>query len=290
MTTLEALLLDGRGRLKRVGIPTAGLDARVLAGHLLGLEAAAVIARGQDVVEPALQDAFLALIDRRAAGEPVARIVGMREFHGHTLRLGPETLIPRPDTETLVDQAVDLVREGRIPGVLSDGTGLVFADAGTGSGAIAIAVAAALPGARGIATDLSAAAIAVAAANAQALGLHERIVFRVGSYLEPIDEPLAMVLSNPPYIATAELETLSIEVRRHDPVLALDGGAEGLDAYRALLPQAAARLADGGTLGVEIGWTQGPEVVALALENGFQAPYIGKDLAGRDRVVLARKG
>lgn len=290
MATLDALLLSARRRLAASGSETAGLDARVLAAHLLGLEPSSLIARGGDPMDEAFAAALAALVDRRAKGEPVGRILGYREFHGHRLALSEETLEPRPDTETLVDFAIERVRRGRVPGAGPDGTGLLFVDVGTGSGAIAVAVAAALPGARGIATDISAGALRTAARNAADLGLADRLAFRQGSYLDPVAERVQMVLSNPPYIATGELSGLMPGVRDHDPALALDGGADGLDAYRALFPAAARRLVEGGTIAVEMGWTQGESVTALALENGFRHPHILSDLAGLDRVVAAERG
>lgn len=290
MATLDALLLSARRRLAACGSETAGLDARVLAAHLLGLAPSSLIARGGDPVDEAFATALAGLVERRAGGEPVGRILGYREFHGHRLRLSPDTLEPRPDTETLVDFAIDRVKRGLVPGAGPDGTGLLFVDVGTGSGAIAIAVAAALPGACGIATDLSAGALERAAGNAAELGVADRLDFREGSYLDPVPERVQMVLSNPPYIATGDLPGLMPGVRDHDPRLALDGGADGLDAYRALFPAAARRMAAGGTIAVEMGWTQGESVTALALESGFRHPHVLCDLAGLDRVVAAEHG
>lgn len=286
--TVDALLASARWRLKAAGLADAAAEARALVGGLLGLDLTGLVAAGGTTVPADVVAAVAAAAERRAAREPVGRILGRRAFHGLDFGLSPETLEPRPDTEVLVDAAVALVRRGAVPDVTADGAGLLFADVGTGTGAIAVAVAALLPGARGIATDLSVGAAKTARRNVAAHGFADRISVRIGSWLDPVDEPLGLVLSNPPYIAAAEIDGLDPEVRLHDPRLALDGGADGLDAYRALLPAAAARLRPGGTVALEIGWTQGAAVAALTEGAGFSDVRVLPDLAGRDRVVLGR--
>ncbi|WP_342343808.1 peptide chain release factor N(5)-glutamine methyltransferase [Chthonobacter albigriseus] len=289
MATVEAVVRSARKLLAEAGVATAAVDARMLAGEVLALDAAGLIARGLDPVGTDAQDRIAALVARRIAGEPVGRILGRREFHGLTFVLGPDTLEPRPDTETLVDLAISRVRQGLVPGAEPDGVGLLFADIGTGSGAIAIALAAALPGAKGIATDVSTGALAVAHDNAERLGVGQRLEFREGSYLAPVDETLGLVVSNPPYIASAVIEELSTEVRAFDPRIALDGGADGLRAYCALIADIGRVLRPGGTFAVEIGFDQGNAVRSLFIEAGLVDVAVHADLSGLDRVVAGRQ-
>lgn len=287
--TVDALLRRTRDRLRDAGLPTAALDARLLVAHALGWSVVRLVADGATAPDPVALAAAEALTARRLAGEPVGRILGRREFHGLDLRLGPETLEPRPDTEVLVDAALADVQAGHVPGAGADGEGLLLVDVGTGTGAIALALLAALPKARAIAVDLSDGALAVAIENASRLGLGARFDARLGSYLDPVPESVALVLSNPPYIESGAIAGLDREVREHDPRLALDGGPDGLDAYRALAPAAYARLVPGGTIGLEIGSAQAGAVTGCLAGAGFVAIRTIPDLAGHDRVVMAMK-
>lgn len=292
-STVDGLLAEARRRLKAARVEEPGLHARILVGAALGLDAAGLIRSGEGPVRSADVATVLAWVERRAGGEPVGRILGVRSFRGLDFALGPDTLEPRNDTEALVDAAIGAVRAGGVPGltggrVAADGEGLLFADVGTGTGAIAIALAHALPASRGIATDLSAGALAVARGNAERHGVGARLGFRQGSWLEPVGERVGLVVSNPPYIPSGDIAELDREVREHDPVLALDGGADGLDAYRAIVPAAAGQLLPGGTLAVEIGWTQAEDVGGLFARAGFGEIRVLPDLAGRDRVVIGR--
>ncbi|WP_181704477.1 peptide chain release factor N(5)-glutamine methyltransferase [Chthonobacter rhizosphaerae] len=289
MPTVDALLADARRRLRDAGLPTAALDARVLVAHALGWSAVRLVADGGAPTDTETAARIDELVRRRVAGEPVGRILGAREFHGLTFELGPDTLEPRPDTEVLVDAALALVRSGGCPGAAPDGEGLLFVDVGTGTGAIAVALLVALPGARGIAVDLAPGALAVAGANAARHGVAGRLDLREGSFLDPVAEPVPLIVANPPYIASAEIAGLAPDVRDHDPRLALDGGPDGLDAYRALSAQGFAALTAGGTICLEIGSTQAASVSALLGAAGFEAIRILEDLEGRDRVVVARK-
>jgi release factor glutamine methyltransferase len=285
--TIDAALAGARKRLVAAGVETAGLDARVLAAAVFAMTPARLIAEGDRPADPVALAVFEAMVARRAAGEPVGRILGRREFHGLDLALSADTLEPRPDTETLVEVALSAIRSGSIVGVAPDGEGLLFADLGTGTGAIAIALAVALPAARGIATDIAPGALATAKANAVRHGVDDRISFRLGVWLEPLDGPCRLVVSNPPYIATGDLAGLDREVRDHDPVRALDGGQDGLDAYRTIAAGIVDRLEPGGLLAVEIGSRQAVQVVALMAGAGLDAAVVHHDLAGRDRVVVA---
>jgi release factor glutamine methyltransferase len=256
--------------------PTAALDARLLVAHALGIAADDVIFQDE---EPAGGVAMLRarnLAHRRAIGEPVARIVGEKEFYGLTLALSPETLVPRPDTETLVDAVLDIVDHGSPVAIL---------DLGTGSGAILLALLTQLPEAAGLGVDLSKGAVATAEANARRFGLSDRAVFAAGNWAAGIEQKFAVVVANPPYIATADIAGLPVEVRAHDPHLALDGGSDGLDAVRAILSDLDRVLAEGGAAFIEIGFGQALAVNDLAAAKGFTAIF-RRDLAGVERVVV----
>jgi release factor glutamine methyltransferase len=225
-------------------------------------------------------DRFEAWVARRAAGEPLARITGQRSFRGLTFHIGPDTLDPRADSEVVVDAALALLPEDRPARI---------ADLGTGSGCLLLAVLHERPRAAGIGLDLSAGAARMARQNAQYLGLADRAVFARGHWSAALAPgSLDLLIANPPYIRRAALGGLEAAVRDFDPVLALDGGADGLDAYRSILPDAARCLKPGGALVLEIGWDQAESVSALAAQAGFGALSVGKDLAGRPRAVTAR--
>lgn len=287
--TVASVLGQARERLRAAGVEGAALDARVIVAGLLGLDLTALVTAGDRPVAEPDRAAVQAAVARRIAGEPPGRILGRREFHGHLFELGPDTLEPRADTEALVDAALALVRAGGVPGAGPDGEGLRFADLGTGTGAIAVALAAALPRATSVAVDLSAGAAEVARRNAEAIGVSGRLTVVQGSWCEPLEGVFGLILSNPPYIASADLADLDREVREHDPALALDGGPDGLSAYRAILGAAPGRLLPGGTLAVEIGWKQGRDVMALFGASGLTNVRCLPDLAGRDRVVAAAR-
>jgi release factor glutamine methyltransferase len=251
------------------------LDAQLLLGHLLGQPRAWLIAHDGDTLPPDTATAYAALCDRRAAGEPLAYLVGEREFHGLTLRVSPAVLVPRPDTETLVDWALAL-----LAGELANRPSPEVVDLGTGSGAIALAVKHRHPTAQVSAVDLSDAALAVAAANAARLGL--AVDFHAGSWWQalPGSQRFDLVLSNPPYIAG---EDPHLSALRHEPTLALTPGGDGLDAIRAIVAGAPAHLRPGGWLLLEHGWDQAAAVATLLQTAGFQAVATHQDLADRPR-------
>jgi len=270
-------------RLQAAGIEEAGLDARLLVGAALELDLTGLVtqaARRLTAEEAARVEAYA---QRRISGEPVARILGTREFWGLPLRLSDATLVPRPDTETVVERALELFRERKIKQPR-------IADIGTGSGAILLALLHEIPDAYGVGTDLSLTALGTARGNAASLGLGNRSAFVACSYLAALSGPLDLIVSNPPYIPSAEIPKLSIEVREHDPPLALDGGNDGYDAYRALIPQAAERLAPGGALIVEAGQGQARNIETLMAAAALVVDRPPKaDLAGIPRAVSARK-
>ena len=253
----------------RIGGETPRLDAEVLLAHHLGCARSDLLLNPDRNFDP--QD-YEKLVERRSNGEPVAHITGSREFWSLTLKVSPDVLIPRPDTETLVEVALKLCAHppARI------------LDLGTGSGALLLAALSEWSTATGLGIDASPAALAVAQENAQSTGLAARASFRLGNWGEGLDERFDLILSNPPYIA--ETEDLSEEVRAHEPASALFAGADGLDDYRRILPQLPGQLNPGGLAVLEIGHTQGPALLAMAAAHGFNAS-LHRDLAGRDRCV-----
>ena len=264
---------------RSAGLDTPDLDARVLAGHALGLDHTALVAAAaRPLGEKAA--AVAAFESRRLAGEPVSRIIGAREFWGLPLAVTPAVLVPRPETETVVELALSLIADRT--------RRLRIADLGTGSGAILLALLHELPNAFGTGTDMSADALGVARRNAARLGLGDRAQFAVGDFATGLAGPFDLVVSNPPYIATGEIAALSREVRDHEPHLALDGGDDGLAAYRAIAADAP-RIVGGGHLVVEIGAGQRGDVEFLFTEKGLAIAAVGHDLSGIARAVAARR-
>jgi release factor glutamine methyltransferase len=256
-----------------------------LLGHALGLDLTGLISAAQRRITPAESTRLEAFANRRLAGEPVARIIGEKEFWGLPLQLSPTTLVPRPDTETVVELALDLLRAG---GDLT--RPLRIADLGTGTGAILLALLSELPAAHGFGTDISPEALRTAAANAARAGLAGRAAFLACDYASGLSGSFDLIVSNPPYIRSADIAALAREVRNHDPLAALDGGADGLDAYRALIPQAAALLAPGGALIVEAGAGQSGQIQALMVAAGLTATTTPRaDLGGIPRAVAGHK-
>ena len=284
--TLGALLATARRRLAAGGVDTAAIDARLLVEAVTGASRLDLLAAAD---RPVASDAAARLdewIDRRIAGEPVGRVLGTASFYGLDFTLGPDTLEPRADTETLVEVALGAVRSGRIPGVSPDGEGLRLLDLGTGTGAIAVVLLSKLTGARGLATDLSPGALEIAKGNAARHGVDDRLDFALGDFFAAAVGSFNLIVSNPPYIASDVIAGLDREVRLHDPWLALDGGTDGLDAYRTILKGVRDHLSSGGILAVEIGWDQGAAVSTLFGTAGLSEIEVHSDLGGRDRVVL----
>lgn len=267
MTVAQALAAAQSAGLER-------LDAQLLLGHLLGQPRSWLIAHDGDTLAPTEADAYAALCARRAAGEPFAYLVGEREFHGLSLQVSPAVLVPRPDTEVLVDWALEL-----LAGEMAGQPAPEVVDLGTGSGAIALAVKHRHPGARMSAVDLSEAALAVARANADRLGL--AIEFHTGSWWQALaGRRFDLVLSNPPYIAGGDPHLAALA---HEPALALTPGGDGLDAIRRIVAGAPAHLAPGGWLLLEHGYDQAEAVAALLRAAGFAGVVTRHDLAGQPR-------
>ncbi|NOJ39782.1 peptide chain release factor N(5)-glutamine methyltransferase [Bradyrhizobium australiense] len=283
--TVEAARRALAVRLKTAAIESAELDARILTGHALGLDLTGLISAAQRELtsdESARLEEFAC---RRLAGEPVARILGHKEFWGLPLQLSSATLVPRPDTETVVELSLELLRAG---GNLD--RALRIADLGTGSGAILLALLSELPAAQGFGTDISEAALQTASANAARAGLSARATFVACDYASGLSGPFDLIVSNPPYIRTADIGGLAAEVRKYDPLVALDGGCDGLEAYRGLIPQAAGLLAPGAPLVVEAGQGQSSQIRALMAAAGLTPATAPKaDLAGIPRAVAGHK-
>ncbi|MBI2872383.1 MAG: peptide chain release factor N(5)-glutamine methyltransferase [Chloroflexi bacterium] len=279
MTSLVNVLRDAQRSLESVGIPDARIEAEVLLTVTLDLDRAALYACLNVFIAPEKVAAVHRLLERRLRREPLAHIVGRREFFGLDLEVGPAALVPRQETETLVEEA--------LKAACQRGGSCAIADVGTGCGAIAVALAVHLPAARLYATDISPEALRLARANCLRHGVGERVALLEGDLLAPLPEPVDLVVANLPYVPTAEIDTLQPEVRLHEPRIALDGGPDGLDVIRRLLCQAPRWLDAGGALLLEID----PHQVCGVLETAH-ASFPGaalrtiRDLAGRERVVV----
>jgi release factor glutamine methyltransferase len=262
------------------GLDTPELDARVLVGHALGLAHAGLAAAAARLLSDEDAATIARLAARRLAREPVARIVGFKEFWGLELRLGAATLVPRPESETLVEMALALIdAEGSRPRPLR------LADLGTGSGALLLALLSELPNAFGVATDISQAALAVARDNAVRHGLAGRAAFVACDFAAALSGGLDLVVCNPPYIKHGDIGSLAPEVREHDPVAALDGGPDGLACYRALARDVRRLVAPRGHLIVELGTGSVCEVAAMFADAGMVAASPRPDLAGVARAL-----
>lgn len=272
--TLGDLARDGAARLRAAGIEGAAREARLLLAHATGLSAARLGAETGAEAAPEVVPRFEAMIARRAAREPMAHIIGKRLFFKHELTVTRDVLDPRPETEALVLAAL----EAPFARVL---------DLGTGSGAILLSLLAERPEASGLGTDLSAAALAVAHGNAARLGVDAACALQLSDWFAEVSGTFDLIVSNPPYVAEAEVPGLAPELA-HEPRMALSDGADGLNAYRRICAGVGAHLAPGGRLMVEIGWRQGAAVAALMRAAGLEAVRILPDLDGRDRVVTGR--
>lgn len=267
------------------GIESGMTDARALIGAALRLSRAQLLAQSDRLLEPREIAAIDALAARRMKREPVSRILGRKEFWSLMLDVTPDVLVPRPDTETLIEAALDYVVRG---GLRLEP--LRILDIGTGTGALMLALLQELPNARGVATDVSVAALHVARGNAERLKLASRCSFVACNLADGVQGRFDLIVSNPPYIARGAIALLDPEVRDFDPRLALDGGADGLDAYRAIAASVPPLLAPGGRLIMELGVGQAPPVTALFEAAKFIVLSVRNDLGGIARALIAKIG
>jgi len=270
--------------LQAAGVDAPSLDARILIGHGLGLDHAGLVAAARRQIEPEQRDRIAALIRRRLDGEPVARIVEQKEFWSLPFRISPATLLPRPETETVVEAALATLNARG-----SRSRAWRIADLGTGCGALILALLSELPNAVGTATDIDLEALSVARENAGRLGLVDRAAFLVCDMAQALRGPFDLIVSNPPYIASDEIAGLAPEVRDFDPRLALDGGADGLDPYRAIAEAAPRCLASDGAVVVELGAGRTESVAAIFAAAGLAPLPPHSDLSDMPRALVGRK-
>ena len=280
--TLREWLIEGETQLRAGPHPErARRDAELLAMRALEWQRSTLMAHVDDEFPAPNTAMFEGLLARRAAGEPIQYIFGEVEFYGLRFRVTPDVLIPRPETERVVETVIELARRFSDPRIV---------DIGCGSGAIAVALAHSLPNAQLAATDISPTALAIARENAARNGVADRIRFVQGDLLAPLaGEQFEIVASNPPYVANADRASLAVEVRDHEPALALFAGEDGLTVIRRLIPDAFAALVSGGFLVMEIGHDQSAAVASLLSETGFEEISFVPDLQGIARVARARR-
>lgn len=271
------------GHLKKHGSESPRLEAEILLAHARGCPRIQLYVQYNELLTDDQRTVMRDLVKRRAQAEPVAYLVGHREFFALDFCVTPDVLIPRPETETLVLQLIAAAKSFPNARLL---------DIGTGSGCIAIAAAVNVPGASVTAVDISSRVLEVAKDNASRHAVAKRIRFLEGDLFAPLssDDRFDLIVSNPPYVADGEMETLPADIRRHEPALALKAGPQGLDVISRLIAEAPSRLAPGGSLLIEISPEQAPAVIGLFNASGkFEAPRVIKDSGGLERVVLARR-
>jgi release factor glutamine methyltransferase len=278
MATIDDALAWGVDRLYHASIPSERMTAQLLLAHVLGVERTAVVAHPEREIGDEEADAYKAAVERRAAGTPYQYIVGKQEFYGRDFEVTPDVLIPRPDTEVIVDGAKDFWK------TLSDREGRRVLDLGTGSGAIAVTLALELDGARVVASDVSAAAVRVARRNAVRNGAN--VDLAIADLVEAFSGPFTIIATNLPYIPATVVEGLQIEVRDHEPRVALVGGPDGLDLYRRFFDDLPRVLAPDGIVLCECGFTQSEALEALAAERGLRFVDRLDDLQGIPRTIV----
>lgn len=279
---IRALLGRAVTSLEEAGVETPQLDAELLMAHSLGLSRSQLYAQLDRDLDAETRKTFQAVVSRRVKREPVAYIVGHKEFYGLELRVDPRVLIPRPETETLVEVALTIARQRGLS---------LLAEVGVGSGAVAIALAVNLPQMEIYAIDSSSEALAVAQENCRRHQVSDRVHLLHGDLLEPLPQPVQLIVSNPPYVSRDELPTLEPEITDYEPLAALDGGADGLEQIRRLVEQAGPHLKPSGMLCLEIGETHALAVNDL-VRTAFPSATVAvvRDLAGLDRVVVVATG
>ena len=284
VATYDALLRDTAVALTAAGIDNARFEARLLLAHASGVTVEWLIAHGGEAAPLPAVEALRALTARRVRREPMAYVVGEREFWGLPFKVSPAVLVPRPDSETLIEAALALMPGRTQPWRI--------VDLGVGSGCLLLTLLREFPNARGVGMDASSAALTVAATNAEVLGVSARASLVGGDWRQPgwadrLGGPFDLLVANPPYIETAAIDGLMPDVARFEPRLALDGGGDGLSAYRAIADEAAGLVVPGGRVLIEAGEGQAPEISTLLVAAGFSVGSPWKDLGGIDRVVTA---
>jgi release factor glutamine methyltransferase len=293
LSTIAEAIAEGAELLRASGINEERRTAGILLCHTLGIDRTHLLTRSSEQVDEARYEAYIASVGRRAAGEPLQYITGHQEFYGLDFIVTPDVLIPRPETEFLVERVIDFERARYDEGPP------IIVDAGTGSGCIAVTLAYNIPAARVIAIDISSAALDVARANAERHGVQDRIEFVEGDLLEPLgrlasgssglEGAIDLIASNPPYVEEGKPETLQREVRDWEPALALYGGADGLSFYRRLLAEGAVYLKSGGHLVCEIGYTQLDAIREMIDVTKWELVDVTDDLQGIPRTLSLRR-
>jgi release factor glutamine methyltransferase len=280
--TVGALRHWASARLRDAGIESAELDARILLQCAISLDSASLLTSSEIVVPFETKEKFERLLQRRTSGEPIARIVGFKEFWSHSFRLGPDTLVPRPETETVVEVALEVLP--------IRGTVFRVLDLGTGSGILLASILLERPNATGVGIDHSEGALQFARSNHIALGLVDRARFICGNWADAIDHSFDLVVTNPPYIPSTEIAKLPREIRDHDPYLAVDGGGDGLATYRAIIEQLPHLLTARGVALLELGFGQESAVACIArAANLFVDGPARRDLSRVPRVLILRQ-
>jgi release factor glutamine methyltransferase len=277
--TVSSLLVAARLRLREADVGDEALDARLLLQQAAGLSHSDIVADPGKEIAAEVVEVYEMLVRRRLAFEPVSRILGEREFYGRAFKITPDVLDPRPDTETLIEAALPLLKPG-----------LQVLDLGTGSGAIIVTLLAERPEVMGVAVDLSPAALAVATDNAKRHGVLNRLMPVTGSWFDRVEGKFDLIVSNPPYIPAADIAGLEPDVRNFDPLLALAGGDDGLQAYRAIAAGAHGHLEPQGRIMVEIGAGQASDVGRIFAGFGYSIQGQWKDLGGHTRVLAFAPG
>ncbi|WP_051540927.1 peptide chain release factor N(5)-glutamine methyltransferase [Ahrensia sp. 13_GOM-1096m] len=279
--SIEQAYRDARKKFRDAGLETPDMDAALLLEHACGATTIDRMTAPEKRITPSQSDTFAAFVKRRLLREPVHRIMGEREFYGLTLGLNEATLIPRPDTEILVEMVLPFVHER----IALSGTCSIL-DLGTGTGAIALAILSQAPLATATATDLEPKALEMAVQNAERHQLQNRFSAIQSDWFENVSERYDLIISNPPYIVSKVINDLAADVRDYDPMLALDGGDDGLNAYRIIASQAAAYLKSGGRIAVEIGFDQKTSVSALFNQADYATFVTKNDLSGNNRALF----
>jgi len=281
MLTFDDAIRESTARLLDAGSDTAALDASLLLMHATGRDRLYLYTHPKTQLDRKEYAQLEGLMQRREKGEPIAYILGEKEFWGHTFKVTKGVLIPRPDSETMIATLLALIED-------KSATAKV-AELGVGSGALIISILKEFPNFTGFAVDIEPTPIAMTRENAGALGVADRLEVMQGNWADPLPAGLNIIVSNPPYIRKAEIQNLMRDVRNYEPVSALDGGDDGLDCYRSLIPAAYDKLISGGLLMLEIGYDQKRDVEALLEKEKWQSVHVFQDLGGRDRVVAAVK-